>query len=54
MEVAATDAEGNPLALPEELGFHVIYLSASDAREDGGFGPEFDHLASGAILSTTI
>lgn len=31
--------------LLEELGFHVIYLSASDAREDGGFGPEFDHLA---------
>lgn len=38
----------------EELAFHVIYLSASDAREDGSFGPEFDHLAAGAILSTTI
>lgn len=27
------------------LGFGVTYLSARDAREDGSFGPDFDHLA---------
>ncbi len=31
-------------ALLLELGFEVVYLSASDAHEDGSFGPEFDHL----------
>ena len=31
-------------ALLLELGFEVVYLSASDAREDGSFSPEFDHL----------
>jgi N-hydroxyarylamine O-acetyltransferase len=27
-----------------ELGFEVTLLSASDAQEDGSYGPEFDHL----------
>ena len=31
--------------LLQELGFRVTLLSASDAHEDGHFGPEFDHLA---------
>lgn len=31
--------------LLKEMGFHVTYLSASDAHNDGSFGPEFDHLA---------
>jgi N-hydroxyarylamine O-acetyltransferase len=30
--------------LLRELGFPVTCLAASDAREDGGYGPEFDHL----------
>ena len=30
--------------LLEELGFVVTLLSASDAHDDGAFGPEFDHL----------
>lgn len=30
--------------LLEALGFHVTHLSASDAHDDGAFGPEFDHL----------
>ena len=30
--------------LLEELGFSVTLLSSSDARKDGGFGPEYDHL----------
>jgi N-hydroxyarylamine O-acetyltransferase len=28
-----------------ELGFTVTHVSASDARADGSYGPEFDHLA---------
>jgi N-hydroxyarylamine O-acetyltransferase len=32
-------------ALLRALGFHVTYLSARDAHADGGYGPEFDHLA---------
>ena len=31
--------------LLRELGYHVTLLSASDAKSDGSFGPEFDHLA---------
>jgi N-hydroxyarylamine O-acetyltransferase len=31
--------------LLRQLGFQVTYLSARDAHEDGGLGPEFDHLA---------
>jgi len=31
--------------LLQELGFKVTLLSASDAQPNGGFGPEFDHLA---------
>jgi N-hydroxyarylamine O-acetyltransferase len=31
--------------LLEKLGFTVTLLSASDARPDGSYGPEFDHLA---------
>ena len=31
-------------ALLRELGFRVTLLSARVAREDGGFGPQFDHL----------
>ena len=31
-------------ALLTALGFQVTYLSASDAKEDGAYGPEFDHL----------
>jgi N-hydroxyarylamine O-acetyltransferase len=31
-------------ALLQELGFDVTLLSARVAREDGSFGPEFDHL----------
>jgi N-hydroxyarylamine O-acetyltransferase len=31
--------------LLRELGFDVTLLSASDAKNDGSFGPEFDHLA---------
>ena len=31
--------------LLEELGFRVTLLSARVAREDGSWGPEFDHLA---------
>ena len=31
--------------LLQELGFQVTLLSARDAHADGGFGPEFDHLA---------
>lgn len=31
-------------ALLRALGFRVTLLSASVARESGGFGPEFDHL----------
>lgn len=30
--------------LLQELGFTVTLLSASDAQEDGSYGPEFDHL----------
>jgi N-hydroxyarylamine O-acetyltransferase len=30
--------------LLQELGFKVTLLSASDAHQDGGFGPKFDHL----------
>ncbi|HEX7313154.1 MAG TPA: arylamine N-acetyltransferase [Pyrinomonadaceae bacterium] len=32
-------------ALLRELGFRVEMLSAAVARRDGGFGPEFDHMA---------
>jgi len=32
-------------SLLSHLGFVVVYLSASDAHPDDGFGPEFDHLA---------
>ena len=32
-------------ALLRELGFKVTLLSARVAREDGSYGPEFDHLA---------
>jgi N-hydroxyarylamine O-acetyltransferase len=32
-------------ALLRELGFEVTLLSAGVARADGGFGPDFDHLA---------
>jgi N-hydroxyarylamine O-acetyltransferase len=32
-------------ALLRELGFGVTLISAEVARETGGFGPEFDHLA---------
>jgi N-hydroxyarylamine O-acetyltransferase len=32
-------------ALLRALGFHVELLSAGVARETGGFGPDFDHLA---------
>jgi N-hydroxyarylamine O-acetyltransferase len=32
-------------ALLSALGFRVKLLSAGVAREEGGFGPEFDHLA---------
>lgn len=32
-------------ALLRDLGFEVTLLSAGVAREGGGFGPEFDHLA---------
>jgi N-hydroxyarylamine O-acetyltransferase len=32
-------------ALLRELGFRVTMLSAGVARQAGGFGPEFDHLA---------
>lgn len=31
--------------LLQKLGFKVTLLSASDAHENGDFGPEFDHLA---------
>jgi N-hydroxyarylamine O-acetyltransferase len=31
-------------ALLQELGFRVEMLSARVRREDGGFGPEFDHM----------
>ncbi|RPI29040.1 MAG: arylamine N-acetyltransferase [Chloroflexota bacterium] len=31
--------------LLDAAGFEVICLAASDAHEDGTFGPEFDHLA---------
>lgn len=30
--------------LLKALGYRLTYLSASDAREDGGFSPAFDHL----------
>ena len=30
--------------LLECLGFEVAHLSASDAHNDGGYGPDFDHL----------
>ena len=30
--------------LLQRLGFEVVLLSASDAHDDGGYGPEFDHL----------
>jgi N-hydroxyarylamine O-acetyltransferase len=30
--------------LLKALGFDVTYLSASDASDDGSYGPEFDHL----------
>lgn len=30
--------------LLQELGFEVTLLSASDAQDEGGYGPEFDHL----------
>lgn len=32
-------------ALLRSLGFQVAYLSASDAHDDGAYGPDFDHLA---------
>ena len=32
-------------ALLRELGFQVEMLSAAVARREGGFGPEFDHMA---------
>src|SRR5918911_3762110 len=32
-------------ALLRELGFNVGMLSAAVARREGGFGPEFDHMA---------
>lgn len=32
-------------ALLRELGFRVEMLSAAVARREGGFGPEFDHMA---------
>ena len=31
-------------ALLQALGFRVTLLSARVAREDGSYGPEFDHL----------
>jgi N-hydroxyarylamine O-acetyltransferase len=31
--------------LLDDLGFEVTYLSASDYRPDGTYGPDFDHLA---------
>lgn len=29
----------------EEIGFHVVRLSAMAAEDDGGYSPDFDHLA---------
>ncbi len=37
-------------ALLRQLGFHVALLSAGVAKPDGGFGPEFDHMALLVVL----
>ncbi len=37
-------------ALLEAIGFKVTLLSARVARQDGSFGPEFDHLTLGVDL----
>ncbi len=39
------EANGLFAALLRALGFDVTMLSAGVAREGGGFGPEFDHMA---------
>ncbi|MCA1574794.1 MAG: arylamine N-acetyltransferase [Acidobacteria bacterium] len=38
------EANGLFAALLRSLGFSVAMLSAAVAREDGGFGPDFDHM----------
>jgi N-hydroxyarylamine O-acetyltransferase len=39
------EANGLFAALLRALGFNVTMLSAGVAKSDGGFGPEFDHMA---------
>ena len=39
------EANGLFAALLRALGFEVVMLSAGVAREAGGFGPDFDHMA---------
>ena len=39
------EANGLFAALLRELGFDVVMLSAGVANAEGGFGPDFDHMA---------
>jgi N-hydroxyarylamine O-acetyltransferase len=39
------EANGLFAALLRELGFDVVMLSAGVAKEEGSFGPDFDHMA---------
>ena len=39
------EANGLFAALLREVGFDVVMLSAGVANADGGFGPDFDHMA---------
>jgi N-hydroxyarylamine O-acetyltransferase len=39
------EANGLFAALLRALGFNVTMLSAGVAKQDGGFGPDFDHMA---------
>ncbi len=39
------EANGLFAALLREMGFDVAMLSAGVARAEGGFGPDFDHMA---------
>lgn len=39
------EANGLFAALLRELGFEVVMLSAGVANAEGGFGPDFDHMA---------
>ena len=45
------EANGLFAALLRELGFDVVMLSAGVANAEGGFGPDFDHMALMVLLN---